>query len=174
MKHFAIILLPALLLVVLQRISIEQPLKPGDVVPAKILHTAVVENLTLRDFCTPRAVVVFMSAGCRRCTSELMNIKELQSSFGSSIRFLLVSSGKRPAVQSILDSLGLAIPLAIDANGELRRAFGAYTVPSVFLIDSTGRIWQTSFSEHPLEVRRQQLEEFVRSVTLPAALSHNP
>jgi len=174
MKLFAIILLPALLLVLLQKVSIQQPLRAGDAVPEQILNTTLPGNHTLRDFCSPGAVVIFFSAGCWRCTGELTNMKELQRALGSRIQFLLITSSNRLVAQLMIDSLGVGIPVVTDEDGSLRRAFGAYTVPAIFLVDRTGTVWQTSFSERPLEVRKRQLEEFVRFVTPATSAHHNP
>jgi peroxiredoxin len=163
LRFIAAISLPALLVIALQRISIEQPLKEGDLAPDPVLRGLHGDTVSLKQLYMHRLAVLFFSEDCPHCRRELQNMETLRETFGGGIQFLLITSGERMKTKSLLDSLGVDINVVFDQNGRARTAFGAFRIPALFLIDEKGIIHLTSFGERPLGVRREQLESLLQA-----------
>jgi peroxiredoxin len=157
-----------ILVVALQRISIKQPLKPGDQAPVLTLKKLSAGAVSLADLYHEPLAVLFFSANCPHCKTELRNIERLRNAFNGIVQFLLVSRSDEAATGALMDSLGMVIPVAIDEVGRACEKFGVFKVPALFLIDKNGIIQLTSFGEHSLDVRKEQLESFLQALATEA------
>jgi peroxiredoxin len=164
LKLVAAVSVPVVLLIALQRISIEQPLKAGDSAPALILQNpGAAIPICLSDLYSQRSAVLFFSADCPHCKQELKNFQKLWEALGGHLKFLLITMSDRVRTKSLLDSLGISVPVAIDREGRAQRSFGAFPVPALFLINAGGIIHMTSFGKRSLGVRKEQLETFLQT-----------
>lgn len=168
LQLLAVIMFAVILVVALQRISIQQPLKPGDQAPVLTLKKLPVGAVSLADFYHKPLAVLFFSANCPHCKTELRNIERLRNTFNGIVQFLLVSRSDQASTGALMDSLGMVIPVAIDEVGRASEKFGVFKVPALFLIDKNGIIQLTSFGEHSLDARKEQLESFLEALATEA------
>ncbi|HCA78504.1 MAG TPA: hypothetical protein DEP53_02090 [Bacteroidetes bacterium] len=161
LRILAIIAFPVILAVVMQRISIEQPLKAGDAAPDLFLQSLNGESFSLRELYSRRLAVLFFSVDCPHCRTELKDVETLRATFRESVQLLLITTSERVRTKSLLDSLGISAPVAIDEKGRAQSAFGVVMLPATFLINAHGIIHASSFGERSLDVRREQLESFL-------------
>jgi peroxiredoxin len=161
LQFLAAILLPVILVVALQRISIEQPLQAGDQAPELSLKDLSGKPVSLTNPHRQCSAILFFSPDCPHCKTELKNVEQLRAIF-SSIEFLLVSRGDRAKTRTLLDSLSVKVTAAIDAEGVAHNAFGVFTGPAWFLMDSYGIVHASLFGERSLDARKEQLESFLR------------
>lgn len=152
-----------MLAVALQRISIEQPLKAGDVAPDIILQSLNGESISLPGLYSQRLAVMFFSTDCPHCRTELKNVERLREIFSGSVQLLLITTSERVKVKSLLDSLGISVRVAIDDKGKAQSAFGVFKVPAWYFVDTLGMVHASSFGQHSLDVRREQLESFLQA-----------
>jgi peroxiredoxin len=118
--------------------------------------------------------VLFFSADCPRCKQELKNFQKLWEALGGHLKFLLITMSDRVRTKSLLDSLAISVPVAIDREGRAQRSFGAFPVPALFLINAGGIIHMTSFGERSLGVRKEQLETFLQTAEARVRTSTGP
>jgi len=163
LQFLAVIIFPVFLVVALQRISIKQPLQAGDRAPDLILRDLSGRPVNLANLYRQRSAILFFSPDCSHCDAELRNVERLRAACSDGIAFLLVTRGDRAKTRSLLDSLGVGIPTAVDAEGVANEAFGVFTAPAWFLIDSHGIVRAGLFGERPLDKRKEQLESFLRA-----------
>lgn len=163
LQFLAVTLIPVALVVALQRISIEQPLKAGEPAPNFTLKTLSGDTVSLASLYHERAAIFFFSADCPHCKKDLMNIEQLREVFGGRVQFLLVTRSDPAKTIALLDSLGVSTATAIDEGGRAQTAFGAFTVPAIFLINPGGIIHAGLFGERSLDVRREQLESLLEA-----------
>ena len=163
LRALAVVALPVILAVALQRISIEQPLKAGDAAPNLVLQDMNGGTISLPALYSRRLAVLFFSADCPHCRTELENADKLRQILGGRIQFLLITTSDRAKVKSLVDSLGIRITVAIDDKGRAQSAFGVFTVPAWYLINTRGAVHTSSFGERALDARREQLESFLRA-----------
>ena len=175
LRILAVVTFPVILAVVIQRVSIEQPLRPGDAAPELFLQSLTGESISLPQLYSQRLAVLFFSVDCSHCRRELGNIKSLREIFNGSIQFLLITTTDGARTKSLLDSLGINIPIVVDDRRNTQSAFGVFTVPALFLIRSNGIVHASSFGERPLNARREQLESFLQASADEArTLGHSP
>ena len=165
-RILAALFIPVILVVVLQRISIEQPLKPGDQVPDLTLKTRPRGAVSLLNPDRQILTILFFSRDCSRCREELKNIEQLQRIFSEKVQFLLITRGDSARASALLDSLGIGVPVAFDGEGSVHKAFGVFKVPALFLINAQGIIQLSSFSEQAFTVRKNQLESLLNTIAI--------
>jgi peroxiredoxin len=163
LRILAVVAFPVILAVALQRISVEQPLKAGDTAPDILLQSLNSESISLPKLYSQRLAVLFFSAECSHCKQEIKNMERLRETFNGSVQLLLITTSNRAKTKLLMASLGIRVPVAIDEQGKAQSAFGVFTVPALFLIDTRGTIHAGSFGERSLDVRREQLESFLHA-----------
>jgi peroxiredoxin len=161
LRSAAAVLIPVISFVALQRITVEQPLRPGDRAPALTLRTASSGTTSLASPYTQRLAILFFSADCSRCRGELENLQRLQLLFAGRIEFLLITRSDRERTIALLDSLKVGITVGFDENSSAHAAFGVFKVPALFLVNSNGIVQLSSFGEHSLAIRKDQLESLL-------------
>ena len=167
LQFLAVISLPVILVIALQRITIEQPLTRGDPAPDLIVRVLSGESKPLTDLYGQPLAILFFSVDCPNCKKELRYVEELRETFSGRINFFLITMSDRARTKSLLDSLGITIPVAVDEDGMARKAFGAITVPALFLINPQGTVHTSSLGERSPRTRREQLESFLQETAGP-------
>ncbi len=127
-------------------------LAPGDVVPDLALTTTGGAAVSLRGAGKPSALMFFApwcesylaesrpatAAACRRVREA---VEPLAAK--ADVRWLGVSGNLWASDKDLADyitSTGTKIPLALDASGEVLRAFGVRDIPAVAVLDAEGRL----------------------------------
>ena len=144
------------------------PLQVGDNAPEVTLHLQDGRSLSLADLRGGRAAVIFFypKDNTPVCTAEACSFRDAYADFsGLDAEVIGVSGDTAASHQKFADKHNLPFPLASDADGSLRRAFG---VPktlgflpgrTTYVIDKQGQI-QLAFSaafsaeKHVAEARR--------------------
>jgi hypothetical protein len=97
------------------------------------------------------------SQACRRMREQLNDLAP-----HSDARWLGIASGLWASAKDLADyqkEPGTPVPLTLDANGRLFRAFGVRDVPTVVLLDAQGRIAaKLGPNDHGLEAALRALE----------------
>ena len=103
----------------------------------------------LADYIGEPIVLNFWASWCSPCTSELPGFENAWNTYGDRVQFLMVNvtDGYQETVDtasSFVEEEGYLFPLYFDTTGEGVNAYGIYSIPQTFLIDSEGYI-QTQY-----------------------------
>lgn len=83
----------------------------------------------------------FMATYCPPCIDELPLMERYQQRLGDSLRIVVVDVREDPAaVASFLDSLGVDLPVGLDADGSAQGTWAAYALPVHYWLDGEGRV----------------------------------
>jgi thiol-disulfide isomerase/thioredoxin len=135
--------------------NVAPPVKVGDLLPARSLRTIDGERFELRHGAPPQTLtgLFFLSPWCEsylattrpevaaNCRSARLQIGELSAD--PRVRWLGIASGlwaDAEALRHYRKANKVAIPLTLDAAGEIYRMFRVNDVPTVLIADNTGRI----------------------------------
>lgn len=95
-----------------------------------------------------RAVLLaFWASWCEPCAEELPALARLRERLrGRRFELLTVNLGEAPArVEAFERDRGVALPVLLDHNGELARAWGVGGLPMAYLVDAGGRVRASLF-----------------------------
>ena len=103
----------------------------------------------LSDYIGKPIVLNFWASWCGPCTSELPAFEDVRSLYGDKVQFLMVNltDGYQETLAtaaSYLEKEGFLFPVFFDTTGEGAHAYGIYSIPQTFLIDSKGYL-QTQY-----------------------------
>jgi peroxiredoxin len=135
-------------------VDLPRPFGPGDQVRdlrATLIDGSVVELGATRDG-RPRGLVLFAdwcesyledskpqtSQACRRVREDVERLIAR-----GDVEWLGIATGIWSSAESVARykaKMNVKLPLALDANGALFRAFGVHDIPTVVLLDPTGRV----------------------------------
>ena len=111
----------------------------------------------------------FWATWCRPCIESLSDLQALHEQFGPQGLTLIGVSIDGPRnfakVRPFTKARGLTYPVAIDRDGRLQQLFQVISVPTAFLIDTSGVIRQVRVGYRPGETT--QFEDSIRAL-LPA------
>ncbi len=135
--------------------------KVGEPAPLFVLNDPDGNVLRLSDFQGRVVWVNFWATWCGPCRRELPDIQRLASEFGDEELVVLAvnleeSDGK---ARSFWEELGLDLPLALDATGDVANQYRLVGLPNNFFIDKDGvlRAFQLGFLTE--EQMRERLAE---------------
>ena len=86
------------------------------------------------------ALLVFFETDCPTCQLTLPYLNALN---GDSVQLLGISQDSEPATQEFVRQMQIKFPVEIDAGLMITRAYDPQTVPSIFLLDATGKVART-------------------------------
>lgn len=88
-------------------------------------------------------VLTFWSTDCSVCRRELVEFEEYSGRVaGKPVSFaaILVDAENSDAARSIVEGLGVSLPVLLDAGGGVAGRYGVTEVPTMFIIDPEGRV----------------------------------
>ncbi|MDE3109414.1 MAG: TlpA family protein disulfide reductase [Acidobacteriota bacterium] len=101
------------------------------------------------------ALVAFFKVSCPTCQFALPFIQRLHEAYGgANVAFLAVSQDAAADTREFMAEFGLKLPVLLDNDGYVAsKSYGLTNVPSLFWIDSDGRVQISSvgFSKADLE-----------------------
>lgn len=99
------------------------------------------DPVRLSDFRGKLLVLNFWATWCPPCRAELPTLQALPEWFGEDKVAVLALNFQEAGrtVRRFLESSGLKLPVALDANGDITRAWGIRAFPTTVLIDRQGK-----------------------------------
>ena len=107
-----------------------------------------------------------MASWCPQCADELPMMQHYQAQLGNEATLILVDVGEdRHTVNAFVNSLGITLPVGLDTDSSIQKAWGAYALPVHFFIDGDGVVQQIIFGGAPPEVFDQALGTILPGAT---------
>src|SRR5580693_3742790 len=89
------------------------------------------------------SLVIFIETDCPTCRLTIPYINRLAEAVDESFaNILAVSQDDELATKNLVDEMSMNFPVVIDRDLGISRLFDPQTVPTIFLLDSQGRITQ--------------------------------
>lgn len=136
----------------------------GQPLPAPALPRWGGGTVDLADFRGRPVLLRVSSRACTFCSNDFALLEEIQTRYGSQLAVVAVE------VQSGADGVGQALqgwqpsyPIALDPDGHGTSAWPVKSLPSLFVLDRTGRLQAT----HAGEVRAADLDALVGDLLPP-------
>lgn len=85
----------------------------------------------------------FWATWCHPCRQQMPHLQSTFEKYGDEIQVLSVNAGMNDSIESVKafqEEYGLTMPVAIDSDGQIGRAFKLTVTPQHVLIDRTGTI----------------------------------
>ena len=139
-------------------------LAAGDTAPEFSLKSLEQKEYSLRTLLERGPVVAaFFKISCPVCQFTFPFLERLHKRYGSSgATFLGVSQDDARATKSFASEHGVTFPLVLDPDGyPVSNAYGLTSVPTIFLIESGGKVKvsSTGFDKKDLETIASELAE---------------
>jgi peroxiredoxin len=119
---------------------------------------------TLNDHLKEKPILYgFMSTTCLHCRNTAGSFQDLYDEYGDDVEFVIIISNSDATKQDIkvwASDLGLEFPVLQDTNGDVFMKYDLAYYPSLFIINSKGRIdWK-----HAGELSASELEQKIIAV----------
>jgi len=112
-------------------------LPAGTMAPAFRLPLLDGGHVSLADYSGRRVLLVFSDPTCGPCMALLPRLEAAARDAGVAV--LVVSRGTAEANRSKRATLGLTLPIALQAHWEISRLYCKFSTPMAYLIDERGR-----------------------------------
>ncbi len=97
-------------------------------------------TVTYEGFRDRPLVLNFFASWCPYCIAEMPGFEQVHRELGSRVAFLGVSQmDRRDLSRDLVRRTGVTYPTAVDAQGDLFRAFGGFSMPVTVFIAPGGR-----------------------------------
>ena len=118
----------------------------GDIAPEFTLTTLAGEEVSLSDYKGKKVVLNFWATWCPPCKAEMPHMQNYYEDMAeeANVEILAVNLTKGDygidKVSSFVDDYGLTFPIPLDEEGEIGDVYQAITIPTTYMIDTTGTI----------------------------------
>ncbi len=86
----------------------------------------------------------FWNTWCPPCRDEMPDLDKLYREYNSDVEFIFINilTGEKsvPDVTSFLSDNGYSIPVYLDRQGEVARAYGVSGIPTTVVLNSSGKV----------------------------------
>lgn len=123
----------------------KEGLNKGDVPPDFELTTLKGETVKLSDYKGKKVVLNFWATWCHPCRAEMPHMQNYYEDFAEeeNVEILavnLTSEDTKSRVEEFVADYGLTFPIPMDEEGNVGEMFEFITIPSSYIIDSSGKI----------------------------------
>ena len=118
-------------------------LRPGDPAPPFTLRTLDDQPRPLLDERGRLRLLIFFETDCPTCHLTFSYLEKLAQLSGVADRLLAVSQDDAAATRAFLQGLRTPLPTVLDEGLRASEAYAPVAVPTLFLLDGTGRVLQT-------------------------------
>ncbi len=105
------------------------------------------ETITLSQYKNDKPIYLkFWATWCQPCMAEMPHLQQSYEQFGDKIQFIAINldvNDDAEAVETVKQTFGLTMPIAVDASGALSQAVDLVGTPFHVLIDRDGDIVHT-------------------------------
>ncbi|WP_075618200.1 peroxiredoxin family protein [Paenisporosarcina indica] len=127
------------------RVAAKEGLNKGDVPPDFELTTLEGETVKLSDYKGKKVVLNFWATWCHPCRAEMPHMQNYYEDFAEeeNVEMLAVNLTNRDSESKVVDFVkdyGLTFPIPMDEDGKIGEMFEVITIPSSYIIDSSGNI----------------------------------
>lgn len=113
-------------------------------VPNQKLITLNNKEMTLYDNLGKPTVLVFWASWCIPCNEELPEIQNFYSEYKDSVNVVTINATDTElnikSLTKYLDDKNWTFPIFIDEKGDIRKTFGAFTVPTTVFLSADGEL----------------------------------
>ena len=111
--------------------------------PDFLVYDADGNEVHLYDYLGKPIVLNFWASWCGPCQIEMPDFNEKYLEIGDEVQFLMVNmtDGGRETIESaktFIEEKGYSFPVFFDTTSEAAYAYGAYSLPTTYFIDSDG------------------------------------
>lgn len=86
-------------------------------------------------------LVNFWSSTCPPCIMEMPAFEKLYKTMsGKPFEILAVTTDSRTTAQKVAKRMNLTIPVLLDSEAQVTRAYGSYMLPETYIIDPDGKV----------------------------------
>ncbi len=111
---------------------------PGAAAPDFELDTLAGSTLKLSDLRGQPVLLAVGTSWCPPCREEAPFLQKLHDQGSNLVVVMLDTQEELQTVQAYADELGLTLPIALDYDGAVARAYRVWGYPTSFLIDENG------------------------------------
>jgi thiol-disulfide isomerase/thioredoxin len=100
----------------------------------------------------------FMATWCPQCIDELPMMETYQAQLEGQMMILVIDVGEdRHTVNAFVHSLNFDLPVGVDSDSSIQRAWGAFALPIHYWTDTSGVIQQIVFGGAPQAIFDQAI-----------------
>lgn len=111
------------------------------------LNTLTGETLSLSEFKGKKVVINFFATWCPPCKAEMPHIQSFYEKHQNediaviAVNVTNIDRGEK-AIQQFANDYGLTFPILLDNKGEVSSIYQATTIPTTYIIDRDGYVFQ--------------------------------
>ncbi|MDQ0214888.1 peroxiredoxin [Oikeobacillus pervagus] len=126
----------------------ENSLEVGSVAPNFQLNTLDGKSVSLKDYRGKKVILNFWASWCPPCKAEMPHMQNYYESQAQdqNVEILAVNLTKNDKgiekIRDFVKEYGLTFPIPLDEEGEIGPGYQAFTIPTTYMIQTDGTIYQ--------------------------------
>ena len=140
------------------------PWPPGKAVPTTVGVDAQGRTVLLKELRGKAVLINFWASWCEPCTAEMPSLQTAAQQHGADHLAVLAVNFKEPGptVERFVQRSALTLPVLLDPQGEVARAWGVHVFPTTVLLGADGRVRRVV--RGPLDWTGSQANALIESV----------
>ncbi|WP_062104515.1 TlpA family protein disulfide reductase [Bacillus niameyensis] len=124
----------------------EVGLNKGQIPPDIQLQTLSGDLFDLREYKGKTVILNFWATWCPPCRAEMPDMQKLNERYKDDVAVVAVNltsaEKNKDNIQKFIDEFKIDFTIPLDENGQVGNSFGAYAIPTSYIIDKDGIIQQ--------------------------------
>ncbi|MGM0843824.1 MAG: redoxin domain-containing protein [Bacillota bacterium] len=136
----------------------------GDAAPDFTLTTLDGEEVSLSDYQGQKVILNFWATWCPPCKAEMPHMQEYYEQYNEranvemlAVNLTTIDEGKA-AIEKFVEDYGLTFPIPLDEDGVQGTVYQAQTIPTSYMIDTSGIIQHKILGPMNKEMMIQMVE----------------